>query len=431
MRLCFCLFVKKRRCAMKIKPVLILVWLLPLNAWAADGLGLQDAVKMAMDSDPGLQAQTAQIQAFRDDAIAADGWPDPRLALGLRSLPVDSFKLDQEPMTQVVVGYQQMLPRGDTSAIQSRLQNTLSEQQQSSRANRQRMIQLSVTQAWLKVYLQEMSENILRGNRKLFSEQVKISRALYAAGRKQQQNVLQAELELSLVDDKLHQVHSNIKQARAELAEWVGNDIAALPLQLQGDEFNHALPPDQQLKRQLLQHPLLQQKQKAIQASEAKVGLANTRYSPQWGFDVSYGFRQGNNVDGSDRADFFSAIVSLDLPVFTENRQDRQVSSAKARLLASRYDKQDLQRQLQTRLETALANWDQLQQRLKLYQQQVLPQSQQNAEAAMNGYQSGVVSFFTLTGARSAELKARLQQLQLQVEQARVYAQIHYLVGDT
>jgi|GEM_PF-5400827 len=77
MRLCFCLFVKKRRCAMKIKPVLILVWLLPLNAWAADGLGLQDAVKMAMDSDPGLQAQTAQIQAFRDDAIAADDWPTP------------------------------------------------------------------------------------------------------------------------------------------------------------------------------------------------------------------------------------------------------------------------------------------------------------------------------------------------------------------
>lgn len=413
---------------MNKKLLLITLWLFYQPAWS-DGLRLTDAIDIALQVDPVLQSQSARVQAYRDEAVAADTWPDPKLMLGMRSLPVDSFALDQEPMTQVVVGYQQMLPRGDSNAIRSRLQQTLAEQQQSGIAERQRKVRLQVTQAWLSVYLQEMSERILLGDRKLFTEQVEISRDLYATGRKQQQDVLQAELELSLIDDQLEHVHSAIREARAELAQWVGEDNADLALQPDRNEFRHTLPETARLRQLLLQHPGLQQKQQAIQASEEKVNLANSKYSPQWGFDVSYGFRQGNNANGSDRPDFVNALVSLDLPVFTENRQDRQVSSARARLLASRYAREDLQRQLLSRLDTQLARWDQLQKRLILYRQKVLTQSQQNAEAAMNGYQSGVVNFFTLTRARSAELRARLQQLKLQVEQARVYARIQYLVG--
>lgn len=73
--------------------------------------------------------------------------------------------------------------------------------------------------------------------------------------------------------------------------------------------------------------------------------------------------------------------------------------------------------------------WQQLGKRVDLYDHQVLQQAKQNAKAALNGYQSGVVSFFTLTRARSAELKSELQRLNLVVEQAKAYADIRYLVG--
>ncbi|MCW8955477.1 MAG: hypothetical protein OQL09_01235 [Gammaproteobacteria bacterium] len=48
----------------------------------------------------------------------------------------------------------------------------------------------------------------------------------------------------------------------------------------------------------------------------------------------------------------------------------------------------------------------------------------------MNGYQSGVVSFTSLTRARSAELKAQLQRLKLDVEKAMAYAEIRFLIGE-
>ena len=135
-------------------------------------------------------------------------------------------------------------------------------------------------------------------------------------------------------------------------------------------------------------------------------------------------------MDGSDRADFFTALVNVDLPIFTENKQDRQLSSKKKQLLAARYEKQDTIISLQSQFDQMYTRWKQLKKRLQLYDHDVLTRARQNAKAALNGYQSGVVSFLTLTRARSAELKAELQRLQLNVQKAMTLADIYFLVGE-
>ena len=183
-------------------------------------------------------------------------------------------------------------------------------------------------------------------------------------------------------------------------------------------------------RNRLQQHPVFTKQAASVIDRVQDVSLAKQRYKPQWGFDVAYGKRDGNNADGSERADFFSALVTLDMPVFNEDRQDRELAASKKELLSESYKKQDLHLQLVVQLEQAQARWQQLTERLELYDQRVLKQARENARAALNGYQSGVVPFLTLTRARSAELKARLQRLQLYVEKAQVYAQLRYLIGD-
>ena len=85
---------------------------------------------------------------------------------------------------------------------------------------------------------------------------------------------------------------------------------------------------------------------------------------------------------------------------------------------------------MQSRLEQLLARYEQLEKRLQLYDYDVLTRARQNAKAAFNGYQSGVVSFLILTRARSAELKAELQRLKLSVQKAMALADIYFLVGE-
>jgi len=398
---------------------------------AGELLSLSMAEQKAIENDPLTRSFEQQALALDEQAIAANQWPDPRLRFGLMSVPTDTYDLDQEPMTQVLVGYQQMLPRGNSLESMAAEKQAMSQSKRSDRELRQREVLLNVRKAWFQVYLQDQSEKIVRQNRGLFKQQLEVSQSLYAAGRNQQQDVLQAELELSLLEDRLQQIASRKEESRANLSQWTGFELAQRSLKEQPEFLQRRLSYQlDELISMLSDHPKLKKKAAMIAVNREGVELAKQKYKPQWGFDVSYGKRDGENMDGSQRADFISAMASLDLPIFTDERQDRNLSAKKKKLQASRYDISDTRLRIVSQLKSVHARWQKLNERLRLYDQKVLPQSRQNAGAAMNGYQSGVVSFFTLTRARSAELKAQLQRLMLNVEKAITYAEIRYLIGE-
>jgi len=403
----------------------------PMSLWAAEGLSLEEAEQLALQRDTLNKSLQQQAMAYAEQAKAADTWADPRIKVGTQAVPLDSFDLQQEQMTQVIVGYQQMLPRGDSLDYQSEAMLAMQRMQLAKAEQRQRKVLMQVRQAWLDVVLQEKSIVIIQENRGLFEQMLDISQAFYASGRQQQQDVVQAELEISLVDDRLEQARSKLIVAQAKLAKWVGEDNVQ-----NGVDTEHAdlalstLQSITKLDKQLQQNPELMVVKEKILKQQKTLDIADEQYNPQWGFEVNYGFRSGNNPDGSKRPDFLTAMVSLDLPVFTENKQDRNLSAAKQRLQAAHYLQQDVKRVLQKRLQAVLGRLQKLKDRHQLYEAKVLPQAKQNAQVSMSGYQSGVVSFFTLTRARVTELKTRLSYLQIEVAYNKAFAELQYLIGE-
>lgn len=397
----------------------------------AEGLSLRQAEQLALENDYLVRGLQSSAQAFDDQAVAADTWPDPRLKFGVLALPTDTYDLDQEPMTQVILGYTQALPRGDSQQYAMNKMQAMAGNKRQMAELRKRQVIKMVRMAWLDVYLQERAENIIRRTRVLFQQQVDVSQSLYASGRGKQQDVLQAELEISLLDDRLEDIIARKREARARLSQWVGEAASERPLdtespRLQAPEADELF----ELKQALESHPLVKAKQAMVDKALAEVEISNEKYAPQWMFDVTYGKRDGLNMDGSDRADFLSAVVNVDIPLFTENRQDRQLSASRKQLQAARYEKLDTQAELQSQLQQVHARWQQLNKRLGLYDHDVVTRARQNARAAFNGYQSGVVPFFTLTRARTAELKTELQRLKLEVKAAMALADMDFLAGE-
>lgn len=190
------------------------------------------------------------------------------------------------------------------------------------------------------------------------------------------------------------------------------------------------LPDMKSLEKMLQRNPELIAVNEKIISQQKKLDTADEQYNPQWGFDVNYGFRSGENQDGSDRADFLTAMVTLDLPIFTENKQDRTLSAEKQRLQAARYEQLDVKRMLFKRLQEVMGRLMKLKDRHQLYEDKVLPQARQNAEVSLSGYQSGVVSFFTLTRARITELNTRLADIRIDVAYNKTFAELQYLVGE-
>ena len=399
-----------------------------LITFNSNALSLKQAEQLAVQSDPSIENLKATSQAFVDESIADDTLPDPKLRLGAVNVPVDSFDLEQEQMTQVKVGILQNFPRGDVLSIKQKQSRYLSRAALSMADDTQLKIIRDVRETYLNLFYEINAYQIIRETRKLFSELVKITESNYAAGRVNQQDVVLAGLELSRLDDRSTKIQAREESYRAELEQWIGDaawnyisaDFPVLPILPNQIDLNQVIPA----------HPLIRAESAKINASKQMTEMAKQEYKPGWSLLVDYGFRSGNNPDGSERADFATAIVSLDIPLFTGNRQDKTVSSNKQKVSAARYAKDDQLRKLKRLYEKNQHLWVRLGERENLYRNSLLTAAKNNSKASLKAYQSGVTEFNTLMRAQITELDVRLEDLRVRIDRAAAQARLLYITGD-
>ena len=151
----------------------IFLILLPSGVSAMDDspglLTLSEAERLALDLDPVTKSFVAKSESLEEQAVADGQLADPQLKLGVMSLPLDTFDLDQEPMTQLQVGIQQSFPPGDTLRYRKERTLALSETEQARSLERALDVLRKVRIRYLQVYYQTVAKNILEENRDLFS----------------------------------------------------------------------------------------------------------------------------------------------------------------------------------------------------------------------------------------------------------------------
>jgi outer membrane protein TolC len=240
---------------------------------------------------------------------------------------------------------------------------------------------------------------------------------------------LRAELELGLLDDRETQVTTMVEMQRANLAKLIGQQAASRPLTRTFPTLPE-IPNPQTSKQRLAQHPLLEYEQSRVNASQKDVDIARQAYKPAWLLDVTYGYRDGSNPDGSDRADFLSAMVMVDMPFFTGNRQDRNLSANKLKHQASLYAREDRVRELNKAWEASHAEWLRLGERARLFEKSLLAKARENTKASMHAYQNDQGDFSSLMRARIMEFETELKALRMKVDHSKSQAKLLYLVGD-
>jgi len=76
----------------------------------AQALSLPSAVEVAVADNPGLAAMRARAEAMSAIPSQLGTLPDPTLSFNALNLPVDSFSVGQEGMTQMQIGFGQKFP---------------------------------------------------------------------------------------------------------------------------------------------------------------------------------------------------------------------------------------------------------------------------------------------------------------------------------
>ncbi|MEE4110296.1 MAG: TolC family protein [Halieaceae bacterium] len=426
---------------------LLASWALPSAAQLslAAPISLPGALKLAGEHDPWIDRSSQIEAALAERGQAAAALPDPVLSLGVANLPTDSFRFDQEQMTQARIGVTQRLPRGKSRALEQQRFMDLKDREPQERARRRAEVQRDVTLAWLAAWRAQRSAALLEDSRGLFAYLVELARSRYttALGRAQQQDVVRSELELTRLDDRLYRRRSDRDAALATLAGWLvdprdgpqGMTLTAvedaapeLDLPVPGIADLEAAALDAMLASRLQAHPELRSLDQRIAASRTERELAEQAYRPALAINASYGYRD-DAPTGDARADFFSVGVALDLPLFTASRQDPQVRAATADTESLRTERALLLRDLHARVRVRLARLRQLEQRADLYRTQLLPQMTEQAAAYLSAYRADEADFSDVVSARVDELNARIEAVQVDAERFGTIAELNYLLA--
>ena len=382
------------------------LWLFPTLATApalAAELSMVEAVDLALANNPGLAAANAATQASRHIPLQAGSLPDPVISLQAMNLPVDSFSATQENMTQMQLGVSQKLPFPGKLALKERSASLAALASGHDEAEARLLLARSVRGSWWSLFYLERANVIVGRNQELLRQFIRIAESKYKLGKGLQQDVLLAQLELSKLLDRQLQLGGAIRRERARLNALLGRP-AHTPLLLP-ETAPKVLPEittePELLAEALANRPWLAGQQAKIEAAEAEVDLAGMGHYPDFTVAAAYGFRQGvNPVNRQSRPDLATAMLSFNVPLFTDTKQKRLLDQRKAERLKAGYQLEEMRHAVEAEVSEALADYARAGEQARLFEAGIIPQASQTVASMLAGYQVGKVDFLNLVNAQ-------------------------------
>ncbi|HAT8550129.1 TolC family protein [Vibrio vulnificus] len=394
-------------------------------------------IEQALANDASRKQIFAQSQAMRESGVAASTLMDPKLKVGFGGLPVDSFKFDEDPMTNISVGLMQQFERGSTLELQSKKASQQADGMALQVAAREREVANGITQLWLELGYQQQAERVLLENQRLMRELESFISTNYSIGKSEAQDLLNAQLQVSQLEEKLQANQQMQRRILSQMSEWLGSewlyqqrDLKASN-QLNWDALERLLSASSTTQHfaQLAQHPMVQMANANIAVSQTQVELAQQSYTPQFGVEVMYAYRQANNMKGEPASDLVSAYLTMDIPLFTGNRQDRAHAAAQYQVGAAQSQKDLLLAQMNAKVNALLVDRSNLEQRLERYQNTLLEQAKARTKAVERGYQNSTAQFNDVIAATRDELAVELESQRLLTDLNQVNSNLAMLLG--
>lgn len=391
----------------------------------SEPLTLAEVHRLALDEQPGLLAEAANIRALREQSVAAGQLPDPQLVAGVMQMPVsgdEALSFRDDDFTALSMGIAQEFPR----AAKRQLRATALDQQaagaQFALTDLERRLKLEAGSVYLDVVGAALAAQLLERLTAEVARQRQAAEIDLVAGRRGRPEVLAAEVDMALTADRGRAFRQREQAGRAALARWIG-PAADRPVEL--SVAGLSAPPDfGRLLSELPQHPSLAAPETKETLAATELRLATAERKPDWRMEVRYDHRL-------EYPDLVTVMVGVDLPVFAGNRQDRSSAAAHARLSAATAERDDRLREATATLTVAYRDWQAGTRRLGYYDETVLPPSRARVDATLAAYRSGRGDLAAFLDARRSLLEAELLRLDLSVQVARDRLQIQYFEAET
>jgi outer membrane protein, heavy metal efflux system len=385
---------------------------------------LIDLEQEALKNNPEINMALKKADAAEERKSLASAMPDPMVgvmiqnvgALGTSTVGIEEMSMQGVVFTQEIPFPGKLSTKGRAAARMA------GREQENSRETKLRVLN-SLRTAYYEYYLAYRSAEILNETKELMKNFQRIAETRYATGQGMQQDVIRAQLEVSMLLDKLAEEDRKKETLAAQISSLAGRN-PLMPLGKPAEPPRRALNKSvDEMAAQAQSHsPLLKGKQQMVEQSEEELSLSRREYLPD--MVVSAGmFTRG------DLKDVWQASLMFKVPLYFWNKATG-VKAANADLHAAQYEYEAEKLATLARMRELYAMVNTAEHHLHLYGIGIIPQARMALQSTSSNYQVGKTDFMSLLEAENMLLKYQLMEQEELVNLSKAQSMLGEITGE-
>jgi outer membrane protein TolC len=391
---------------------------------------LSSLVDTALARHPSIRAARQRVAAELDRIPQVTALPDPQFNNTFWPLHDNSIQTAGGRIANQM-SLQQGVPFPDKLRTRGAIVSREAQMAQAEVESIERQITESVRLAYYEVWYATRAIRIIEESRDLVDDLTQVAEARYRAGGTQQ-DVLRAQLEADRLDDQLVQLQKQKEVSQADLAALLQQPVT---LMAEATEDLGIADAPMQLDSLIALaeqcNPSLRGLAAEIQRDRQKQRLACLQQYPDFMVGLNWGIVSDNHTvlspiaDGNDN---LSITFGTTLPIWREKinagvrEANLRTSSTQQRLEAERDE-------IYGRLRRLLAQADSLVAQIDIYENRIVPRTEDTLKLAIADYRGERTDFFTLIETYRELLMYEIQLARINASLAGTIAQIDRTVG--
>jgi cobalt-zinc-cadmium efflux system outer membrane protein len=400
------------------------------TCWGATGdelgdpLTLDAVVGYARQHNPEIRAAVAKWHAAEARPAQAGALPDPMVDLAYHNESFDRFTQGSSEFAWIRIGASQEVPFPGKLGLKERIASREAEQthQLSRRAELEVVGRVKMAYAEY-AHLFALLE-LLQRNRELLQKFARTAEAKYGVGEGIQQDVLRAQVELSLLVDRETSLEQRRQSQTAELNALLNRPPSAPLGTPEHSEEKHLKRPVEELLVEALEHaPEVNAAKSAVSGGESMLALARREYFPDFVVRADY-------MNKASLLPEWEVGVGIKVPLYFATKQRAGVDEATATLAEAHSEHQNAQVSVQARVRDLYARAQAAERLIALYHTTVIPQARLALESAISAYSVNKVDFLTLLNSFTVTLEYEMRYHEELSNFQKAAAELEAVVGE-
>jgi len=385
---------------------------------------LQELVQEAEQKNPQIAAAYHGWQASRNVAKQVSALPETQLSVQQFAVgsPRPFAGYSNSDFAYIGFGASQDVPYPGKRQLRARAAEHEAESMGAQTDSVRRMVVGNLKMVYFQLAYIQQTLDVLEKSDDLLNQVQQATEARYRVGQGNQQDVLKAQLQHTKILQEITHHHQQEGVFEAQIKQLLGRaqdstDIVAEPLRARSLSFSTL----ELLQKARELNPDLRSKQASIRQRDTQVELAHKNFRPD--FNLQYNYQHTNG----DTRDYYMATFGIRLP--NRGRQKAELAEAEQNQLRAQQELDSESQRVLSEVQQQFVRAKTAEERLKIYTDGLVPQSEATFRSALSAYQSNRQDFESLLSSFLDVLNLDLEYHNELVDHESALAELERLTG--